>query len=54
MSQKHYLITGGGGFIGSHLTKRILKEGHQATVTNISHGIRFSCPQSLPRPQPEI
>jgi len=32
MSQKHYLITGGAGFIGSHLTERILKEGHRVTV----------------------
>jgi len=32
MSQKHYLITGGAGFIGSHLTERILKEGHRVTI----------------------
>jgi len=29
----HYLITGGAGFIGSHLTERLLQEGH--TVTSI-------------------
>lgn len=29
---KKYLITGGAGFIGSHLTERILKEGHRITV----------------------
>jgi len=28
----HYLITGGAGFIGSHLTERMLREGHQITV----------------------
>ena len=28
----HYLITGGAGFIGSHLTERLLREGHSATV----------------------
>lgn len=32
MSQKHYLITGGAGFIGSHLTERLLKEGHRITI----------------------
>ena len=29
---KHYLITGGAGFIGSHLTERMLKEGHEVTI----------------------
>jgi UDP-glucuronate 4-epimerase len=29
---KKYLITGGAGFIGSQLTERILKEGHEVTV----------------------
>ena len=32
MSQKHYLITGGAGFIGSHLSERILKEGSRVTI----------------------
>ncbi len=28
----HYLITGGAGFIGSHLTDRLISEGHKVTV----------------------
>ncbi|MGA2499882.1 MAG: NAD-dependent epimerase/dehydratase family protein, partial [Tepidisphaeraceae bacterium] len=29
---KRYLITGGAGFIGSHLAERLLVAGHQVTV----------------------
>lgn len=28
----HYLITGGAGFIGSHLTEELLKRGHTVTI----------------------
>ena len=39
MSGTHYLITGGAGFIGSHLTDRLLAEGHTVTVVdNLSTG----------------
>ncbi len=35
----HYLITGGAGFIGTHLTKRLLREGNQVTILdNMSTG----------------
>lgn len=29
---KHYLITGGAGFIGSHLAERLIKDHHKVTV----------------------
>jgi len=27
-----YLITGGAGFVGSHLAERLLREGHTVTI----------------------
>jgi UDP-glucose 4-epimerase len=32
MANKRFLITGGGGFIGSHLTERLLADGHAVVV----------------------
>ena len=28
----HYLITGGAGFIGSHMSERMLEDGHRITI----------------------
>lgn len=39
MSEEKTLVTGGGGFIGSHLVDRLLKEGHEVIVLdNFSNG----------------
>lgn len=38
-SHKTYLITGGAGFIGSHLSERLLKKGHRVlSIDNLSTG----------------
>lgn len=44
----HYLITGGAGFIGSHLCEALLKGGHQLSVLdNLSSGKRENVPASV-------
>ncbi|MEI8393873.1 MAG: NAD-dependent epimerase/dehydratase family protein [Rhodospirillaceae bacterium] len=44
-----YLVTGGCGFIGSHLVDRLLASGHEVTVLdNLSTGQRITIPASVP------
>ncbi|HBQ94354.1 MAG TPA: UDP-glucose 4-epimerase [Sulfobacillus sp.] len=42
----HLLITGGAGFIGSHISPLALEQGHRVTVVdNLSQGLRENIPQ---------
>jgi UDP-glucose 4-epimerase len=42
----HYLVTGGAGFIGSHLAEALCKKGHQVTILdNLSTGKKENLPK---------
>ena len=48
---KHYLITGGAGFIGSHLAERLLRDGHSVTLLDdFSTGRAVNVTHLLGRP----
>ena len=37
MESKRILVTGGGGFIGSHLVKELKKRGHEVIALDLYH-----------------
>ncbi|MBI4698239.1 MAG: GDP-mannose 4,6-dehydratase, partial [Nitrospirae bacterium] len=52
---KRILITGGAGFLGSHLCERLLNEGHEVVcVDNFYTGRRSNVSQFLTNPKFEI
>ena len=52
ISRKRVLVTGGAGFIGSHLCERLLAQGHQVLcVDNYFTGTRDNIAHLLQHPQ---
>ena len=47
MEFKEVLVTGGSGFIGSHLVKRLVRSGYNVTVT-VKYKSIIDCPRLVP------
>src|SRR5947209_20147695 len=49
MANKHILVTGGAGYIGSHMTLALLAAGERPVVIdNLSTGFRSAVPAAVP------
>ena len=46
IKNRKILITGGAGFIGSHLTKRLVKEGAKVSVV-VKYNSIIDCPRLI-------
>ncbi|HDO23165.1 MAG TPA: NAD-dependent epimerase/dehydratase family protein, partial [Nitrospirae bacterium] len=54
-STKRILVTGGAGFLGSHLCERLLKEGHEILcVDNFYTGRRSNIAHLISNPYFEV
>ncbi len=55
MIDKKILVTGGGGFLGSHLCERLLKEGHEVIcLDNFFTGTKQNILDLMPNPRFEL